>query len=273
MLRTFGAQQRLVYREMYRKQTLRYVMAQKQRHSALCEGPMSMAEALRQLDGFVDPSDPDTGLPNSVHAYQAARSARSRLPSDPYFHVCALIHDVGKVLFSHGAPAWAVVGDTFVVGEPLPRSAPCYDTAPAELREQRTIYPGGFGLGSAHVSWGHDEYLYQVLRQNADRHLLPPKYWDAIRYHSLYAWHSGDAYRHLMDGDDVETLHLVRELNACDLYSKDDAAPVAERDRRYFDAILRDAFPWPLLWRPRDSPAPSPLQMVSTLRADVMSSL
>ena len=33
---------------------------------------MSVWEALATLDGFVDLSDPDTSLPNSVHAFQAA---------------------------------------------------------------------------------------------------------------------------------------------------------------------------------------------------------
>ena len=32
---------------------------------------MSVWEALATLDGFVDLSDPDTSLPNSVHAFQA----------------------------------------------------------------------------------------------------------------------------------------------------------------------------------------------------------
>ena len=34
---------------------------------------MSVWEALATLDGFVDLSDPDTSLPNSVHAFQARR--------------------------------------------------------------------------------------------------------------------------------------------------------------------------------------------------------
>eukprot|EP00964_Phaeocystis_antarctica_P141189 scaffold106168_cov57-Phaeocystis_antarctica.AAC.5 len=42
---------------------------------------MSVWEALATLDGFVDLSDPDTSLPNSVHAFQATRYLGDTLPS------------------------------------------------------------------------------------------------------------------------------------------------------------------------------------------------
>lgn len=43
-----------------------------------------------------------------------------------------------------------------------------------------------------------------------------------IRYHSCYPWHTGHAYRHLMDDSDNEALKWVLEFNKFDLYTKDD---------------------------------------------------
>lgn len=90
------------------------------------------------MNNLVDESDPDTDLPNIVHAFQTAELIRKEHPDLDWFHLTGLIHDLGKVrrkeeeerrrkkilfLFSStqvmaffGEPQWAVVGDTFPVG-------------------------------------------------------------------------------------------------------------------------------------------------------------
>ena len=70
--------------------------------------------------------------------------------------------------------------------------------------------------------FGHDEYLYLVLSGNRTKHLLPKEYWDIIRFHSLYPWHSGSAYIQFMSSADVTLRQNVRQFNSFDLYSKDD---------------------------------------------------
>lgn len=76
----------------------------------------TIREALEKLNDLVDESDPDTSLPNIVHAFQAAERAREEFPDHDWLHLTALIHDLGKVMAFYGEPQWAVVGDTFPVG-------------------------------------------------------------------------------------------------------------------------------------------------------------
>ena len=47
------------------------------------------------------------------------------------------------------------------------------------------IYEYGCGLDKLNITFGHDEYLYQVLQQNNDKHRLSEKYMNIIRYHSF----------------------------------------------------------------------------------------
>lgn len=45
----------------------------------------------------MDESDPDTDLPNIVHAFQTAERARKEYPELDWLHLVGLIHDMGKV--------------------------------------------------------------------------------------------------------------------------------------------------------------------------------
>ena len=58
---------------------------------------MSIKDALIKLNDLVDESDPDTSLPNIVHAFQTAESIRENHPELDWFHLTGLIHDLGKV--------------------------------------------------------------------------------------------------------------------------------------------------------------------------------
>jgi len=40
---------------------------------------MKIGKALSMLDDFVDPSDPDLDVPNSIHAYQTAERIRKNI--------------------------------------------------------------------------------------------------------------------------------------------------------------------------------------------------
>ena len=47
-----------------------------------------------------------------------------------------------------------------------------------------------------------------------------------IRYHSLYAWHSGNSYDYLMDPTDMFMKPIVKEFSKYDLYTKNDNAVI-----------------------------------------------
>src|SRR5207253_10871861 len=77
------------------------------------------------------------------------------------------------------------------------------------------IYAEGCGLDQVHLSWGHDEYLYQVVK---DR--LPEAALYMIRYHSFYPAHREGPYAQHMNDHDRALFAWVRAFNPYDLYSK-----------------------------------------------------
>lgn len=62
------------------------------------------------------------------------------------------------------------------------------------------MYKPKCGITNLTMSWGHDEYLYRVLKHNKSR--LPEHALHIIRYHSFYPWHTSRDYQHFeVDGD------------------------------------------------------------------------
>lgn len=252
-LRTYetDTRQELLYREMYENQTLQFV--KDKRSQGLYGKHMTMRDALQKLDDYVDPSDPDVEHPNSYHAYQTSESIRKKYPDDKMFQLLGLIHDVGKILYDFGEPGWAVVGDTFATGCKFPDTmvyanetvhSPDYGKY-----DTLGIYKKGCGIRNLYISYGHDEYLYQVLKYNQDSHKFPEKYMNIIRYHSFYPWHTGEAYSEFMEESDKNLLKDVREFNQFDLYSKDDEEfVVTDKIREYYDDLINECFPKPFKW-------------------------
>ena len=60
---------------------------------------MTIKEALLKLNELIDESDPDSDLPNIVHAFQTAEKIRADHPHEDWFHLTGLIHDLGKVIY------------------------------------------------------------------------------------------------------------------------------------------------------------------------------
>jgi inositol oxygenase len=75
------------------------------------------------------------------------------------------------------------------------------------------------------LSWGHDEYLYHVVK---DQSTLPDEGLAMIRYHSFYPWHQQGAYHDLMNDHDEMMLAAVKSFSPYDLYSKSDDVPNVE---------------------------------------------
>lgn len=114
----------------------------------------------------------------------------------------ALIHDLGKVMAFYGEPQWAVVGDTFPVGclwgDNIVYRTDSFDGNPdgndSRYNTPNGIYEAGCGIRNLTMSWGHDEYMYRVLKHN--KSTLPEKAMFIIRYHSFYPWHTSGDYQH-----------------------------------------------------------------------------
>src|SRR5262245_20749245 len=223
--RDYRAEARHSVKEFYRlnhaHQTLAFVLEKKQQYLPPRQRSMGMWEAMEFLNTLVDDSDPDTDLSQIEHLMQTAEAIR-RDGHPRWFVVTGLIHDLGKVLCLFGEPQWAVVGDTFPVGcafsDTIVYAEYFADNPDSGVPAYRTpcgIYEEGCGLDRVHLSWGHDEYLYQVVND-----YLPDEALAMIRYHSFYPAHQDGAYTHLMNDRDRELFAWVRAFSPYDLYSK-----------------------------------------------------
>lgn len=92
------------------------------------------------------------------------------------------------------------------------------------------IYQPQCGLDAIHMSWGHDEYLHHVVKDQ-----MPDEALYMIRYHSFYAAHREGEYQHLMTDRDRDMFKWVRAFNRYDLYSKGDGKPDAKALRPYYE--------------------------------------
>jgi inositol oxygenase len=113
------------------------------------------------------------------------------------------------------------VGDTFVVGCKFSDKIiypETFSTNPdfddPKLMTENGIYEPGCGLDNVLLTWGHDEYIYNIMKKQSK---LPKEALSMLRYHSFYPWHREGAYRHLMNRDDEEQLKAVQAFNAYDL--------------------------------------------------------
>ncbi|WP_437914745.1 inositol oxygenase family protein [Sorangium sp. So ce302] len=238
-----------LYRLNHEGQTLAFVREKERQYLGLDRRRMGMWEALELLDRVVDDSDPDTELSQIAHALQSAEAAR-RDGQPPWFVLTALIHDAGKILCTWGEPQWAVVGDTFPVGcatseriifpELFARNP---DMANPVYQTSCGIYEEGAGLSRIYMSWGHDEYLYHVVKDH-----LPLEALATIRYHSFYAAHREGAYGHLMNEQDRRMMEWVRRFNPYDLYSKADDPPDVERLKPFYKDLIAEFLPDELRW-------------------------
>jgi len=245
---------RETYRLMHTNQTHDFVMAKHEEWGKLEKCQMNIMEALDYLNNVVDESDPDVDVPNIFHAYQTAERIRERHPDKDWFHLTGLIHDLGKVLALWGEPQWCVVGDTFVVGCEYANSIVYRNTSFKDNKDLNNpkynskcgIYEENCGLENVFMSWGHDEYMYQVLKGNNTT--LPEEGLYMIRFHSFYPWHTGCDYTHLCNNKDREMLPWVQEFNKFDLYSKSDELPDIDALKPYYQSLIDKYMPGTLKW-------------------------
>ncbi|KAL2761027.1 hypothetical protein ACRALDRAFT_1045827 [Sodiomyces alcalophilus JCM 7366] len=247
------------YAEQHQKQTVAFNLAAREKFaidtsptpSVAPRDEMTVWEAMEKLDTLVDASDPDTDLSQIQHLLQTAEAMR-RDGKPRWMQVTGLVHDLGKLLYFYGAEGqWDVVGDTFPVGCAfdhrivLPETFAANPDASHPVYSTRFgMYEPGCGIENLVMSWGHDEYMYQVcVRQSR----LPREALAMIRYHSFYAWHREGAYREFMRDGDEELLAAVRAFNPYDLYSKSDEAPTVEELKPYYLELIDEFFPQKVL--------------------------
>jgi inositol oxygenase len=237
------------YRLNHTHQTLDFVLSKKRDYLPPRKRRMGIWEAMEFLNTLVDDSDPDTDLSQIEHLLQSAEAIRAA-GHPRWFVLTGLVHDLGKILCLFGEPQWAVVGDTFPVGCAFSEKivfpeffADNPDTGVSQYQTECGIYEPGCGLDRVRLSWGHDEYLYQVVKP-----YLPEPALYMIRYHSFYPWHTEGAYTHLMNAKDHEMLRWVKAFNPHDLYSKAAARPDVARLRPFYEELIAEFFPPVLDW-------------------------
>ncbi len=231
-------------------QTLDFVLSKKQQYSPLNRRlSMGIWQAMEALDAIVDESDPDLESAQTVHAFQTAE--RLRKDGHPrWLILTGLIHDLGKMLILFGEPQWAVVGDTFPVGCAYSNKVIFFDYFANnsdinnfKLQTTYGIYQPHCGFDNVHMSWGHDEYLYQVVKK-----YLPDAASYIIRYHSFYAAHKEGAYDYLMDDYDRSMMQWLQLFRNYDLYSKSPEPVNVSELMPFYQELVAEFFPAKIAW-------------------------
>jgi inositol oxygenase len=232
------------YRLNHQYQTYDFVQQKKAEFLAFNKKEMSVWGAFDFLNQLVDDSDPDTDLDQFQHLLQTSEAIRADGHPD-WMVLVGLFHDMGKVLCLFDEPQWAVVGDTFPVGcawsdkivyPDYFRANPDYDDP--VYSTQYGVYSPGCGLRNVHLSWGHDEYVYHMMKD-----YLPEPALYMLRYHSFYSQHRESAYDHLMDDHDREMFQWVKLFNPYDLYSKNPTPPDWGKLKPYYEGLVAKYLP------------------------------
>lgn len=246
--RNYDEPPRDTVREFYRLnhtyQTYDFVMQKKAEFLKFDRMKMPVWEAFNFLNKLVDDSDPDTDLDQFQHLLQASEAIRADGHPD-WMVLTGLLHDMGKVLCLFDEPQWAVVGDTFPVGCAYAKEVVFSeffqnnpDISDGRYNTKYGVYSSNCGLKNVHLSWGHDEYVYHMVK---DRLPEPALY--MLRYHSFYAQHRENGYTHLMDEHDREMFKWVKLFNPYDLYSKSDVPPDWNNLRGYYEDLVGKYLP------------------------------
>jgi inositol oxygenase len=232
------------YRLNHTYQTYDFVQQKRNDFLQFNKKEMTVWDAFDFLNQLVDDSDPDTDLSQLQHLLQTSEAIRRDGHPD-WMVLTGLMHDMGKVLCLFGEPQWAVVGDTFPVGCGYSDKVvyPEFFKANPDFehpvyKTTNGVYKQNCGLRNVDMSWGHDEYVYQMLKD-----YIPEEGLYMLRYHSFYAWHREGAYDHLLDDHDRKMLKWVTLFNPYDLYSKSPEPPDWKKLRPYYEDLAAKYLP------------------------------
>jgi inositol oxygenase len=232
------------YRLNHTYQTYDFVKQKQKEYLAFDKKEMPVWDAFQFLNQLVDDSDPDTDLDQFQHLLQTSEAIRKDGHPD-WMVLVGLMHDMGKTLCLFGEPQWAVVGDTFPVGCAYSDKIiyPEYFVNNPDYNDPRYntkygVYEPNCGLRNVDMSWGHDEYIYHMLKGR-----IPEGGLYMLRYHSFYAWHREGGYDHLLDDHDREMLKWVKLFNPYDLYSKSPEPPDWNKLKGYYTDLIEKYLP------------------------------
>lgn len=232
------------YRLNHTYQSYEFVEKKKSDFLKFDKKEMPVWQAFDFLNELVDDSDPDTDLDQFQHLLQTSEAIRADGHPD-WMVLTGLFHDMGKVLCLFGEPQWAVVGDTFPLGCAFSdkivyaeffTANPDYDNK--TFNTKYGIYEPNCGLDNVQMSWGHDEYVYQMVKD-----YLPESALYMLRYHSFYAQHREHAYDHLLSKHDQEMFKWVNLFNPYDLYSKNPTPPNWQELKPYYEDLVAKYLP------------------------------
>lgn len=232
------------YRLNHTYQTYDFVIQKKEEYLKFNKKEMPVWSAFDFLNQLVDDSDPDTDLDQMQHLVQTSEAIRNDGHPD-WMVLVGLIHDMGKVLCLFGEPQWAVVGDTFPVGcaysdkivypEFFKENPDWHNKI---YQDKLGIYTENCGLDHVHMSWGHDEYVYHMMKD-----YIPEPGLYMLRYHSFYSQHREHAYNHLMSEHDHEMFKWVTLFNPYDLYSKSPNQKSWNELKPYYEDLVAKYLP------------------------------
>jgi len=232
------------YRLNHTYQTYEFVKQKQKEYLSFDKKEMPVWDAFQFLNQLVDDSDPDTDLDQFQHLLQTSEAIRQDGHPD-WMVLTGLMHDMGKVLCLFGEPQWAVVGDTFPVGcaysdkivyPEFFKNNPDYNDP--RYNTKYGVYEPNCGLRKVDMSWGHDEYIYHMMKD-----YLPEPGLYMLRYHSFYAWHREGEYDHLLDDHDRDMLKWVKLFNPYDLYSKSPEPPDWNKLKGYYTELIEKYLP------------------------------
>ena len=251
------------YQAMRKNQTLEYVERMEQKWFGFTHAKLTIQEAFEKLGTYVDCSDPDTTFPNIEHSFQTAE-AIGRDGHPDWFQLVGLIHDLGKLMFLWGSPEdgqcgsaegpqWGLSGDTWVVGCQIPDTVvyPNLNKTNVDMKDSLLssslgIYKKACGLERLKFAFGHDEYLYRVLKNAGST--IPEEGLQMIRLHSCYPLHQHDSYERFLASGDREILDWIRKFNQYDLYTKTDPRPDIQKLWSYYNPLIEKYCPGQLNW-------------------------
>jgi inositol oxygenase len=237
------------YRLNHEHQTREFVIAKRKEFLGLNRMKKGVWETAEFLNQLVDDSDPDTDMSQLEHLLQTAEQLRKD-GKPRWMILTGFVHDLGKILCLWDEPQWAVVGDTFPTGCAYSDKVvfPNFFTTNPDSRDPRYqsrtgVYEEGCGLDKVLLSWGHDEYIYNVCKD-----YLPEEALAMLRYHSFYPWHREGEYQYLCNDHDRSLLSWVQAFNPYDLYTKSHGKPDAVALRPYYEDLIGEFFPPEVRW-------------------------
>jgi inositol oxygenase len=238
-----------IYYENHTRQTVEFVKEKRDQYLSLNHMKASVWDIIKILDNFIDESDPDLDGAQTIHAFQTAEALRK--DHQPRWMVLTgFLHDLGKILSHFGEPQWAVVGDTFPVGCAFD-STNIYpdffkenpDYLNPAYNSKYGIYSSKCGFDQLLMSFGHDEYLYHVMKP-----YLPKEALYIIRFHSFYPAHRFSGYTHLMSDEDERMLPHLKKFCSYDLYSKSNESLIVSNIIEYYKELVSEFLPEEINW-------------------------